>query len=116
VRTLRSFTGNGFLIVAGKAPVAVAYSVTVFVSRLPLSDGSMVEGEDSAAGSVVAAGPVDWGKYIGDRAMLQLEDGITWNCILVDTEGRLEHRGDGPTPGTQRREYDQRAHVERSSN
>jgi hypothetical protein len=105
VRTLRSLTGNGALIVAGKAPVAVAYSVTVFVSRLPLRDGSMIEGEDSAAGTVVAVEPVDWGEYSGDRASLQLEDGSTWNCVVVDDKGRLEHL-DGPTPGALTRKYE----------
>jgi hypothetical protein len=98
-RTVRTLIGNGFLAVSGKVPLAVAYTVEVFVPSVKLQDGSVVDERESAAGRVISMEPRDLSGYIGDYATLTLDDGTTWDCIVLDHNGRLEHRGEGPVPG-----------------
>jgi hypothetical protein len=93
-RTRRSLIGNGFLAVPGKVPLAVAYKIDVFAEK---PDGS-IAGSESATGTVSPMERGDLSEYIGERATLQLEDGFLWDCVVVNENGRLENRVDGPIP------------------
>ena len=103
---VQSLPGNGFLVVSGEVPLAVTYNIDVFVTRAELADGSAVDGQEIASGRVVSNEPRSVAQYIGQRATLQLDpaDGAQpWDCLVVNTDGRLEHRGDEPFPWETRR-------------
>jgi hypothetical protein len=75
-------TGNGLLIVPGRDPLAVAYTVEVFA--------------DSITAKVVSQESHDVGEFFGRPVTLQLQDGQRWECLVVTRNGRLVARGAGP--------------------
>jgi len=85
---LHILVGRGFLVVALKDPLAVTYNIEVFAHR--------------AAGVIVSEEERNVSDFLGDQAILQLEDGQPWECIVVNKTGRLESRGDGPLPSRPR--------------
>lgn len=81
---LHVLSGNGFLKVTGKEPLKVTYNIEVF--------------SDRATGTIVSEEERNVSAFLGDQAILQLQDGQLWDCTVVNKTGRVEPRGDGALP------------------
>jgi hypothetical protein len=81
---LHVLNGNGFLKVTGKDALKVTYNIEVFTDR--------------ATGTIISEEERNVSDFFGDQAILQLQDGQLWECIVVNKTGRLEPRGNGALP------------------
>jgi hypothetical protein len=88
VSPLHALSGKGFLRVTGKDPLAVTYNVEVFANR--------------AAGTIVSEEERNVSAFMGDQGNLQLQDGQSFECIVLNKTGRIESRGAGVLPSKPR--------------
>ena len=81
---LHVLSGKGFLKVTGKDALEVTYNIEVFADR--------------ATGTIISEEERNVSAFLGDHAILRLQDGQLWECIVVNKTGRLEPRGAGALP------------------